>query len=157
MINIINLRERPLKTKGFQAELKDNQAILDDFEISFNGAIHNMESVGFSLEGDSSRRILYKLYIIKREDQSLSYHLSRIELDPDGFDSFEPPSNALYLFSEIYVEKNGEIVGIVYNSTDEMPFSTNADLMKLPWQFNIRIDESVYDLGESEKERERDV
>ncbi|MCY8180903.1 MULTISPECIES: hypothetical protein [Bacillus] len=157
MISVINLKGRSIKTKGCNASLKGNQIIINDFEIYLDGDVHNMEAVGFSLQGDDKKRILYKLYVIKDSKSSISYHLSRIELDQDGFNMYDAPENAIFLLSEIYIEKNGMIAGVVYTSTDEIPYTRNADLVNLPPQFNIRIDESIFDEGGSERERERDV
>ncbi|NPC91228.1 hypothetical protein HOO54_02900 [Bacillus sp. WMMC1349] len=157
MVNTINLRGRQLKTKGFKADLNGNQVVISNFDLTLDGSTHSMESVGFDLKGDSTKRILYKLYVIQANNESLTYHLARIELDANGFDFFAPPDNAIYLFSEIYVEKDNTIAGVIYNSTDEAPYSTNEDLKKLPPQFNIRIDEGIYEREDSKKERVIDV
>ncbi|MFP7275751.1 hypothetical protein SFC17_12555 [Bacillus paralicheniformis] len=157
MISVINLKGRSIKTKGCHVTLTGNQIIINDFEIYLDGAVHNMEAVGFSLQGDDKKRILYKLYVTKDSKIGIAYHLSRIELDQDGFTMYDAPENAIFLLSEIYIEKNGTIAGVVYNSTDEIPYTTNADLVTLPPQFNIRIDEGIFDEGGSEGERERDV
>ncbi|MEK3814259.1 hypothetical protein [Bacillus sp. FSL K6-1284] len=157
MLHIINLFGRDLKTSGLEVESTNETVVFHDYAITLNGKSQQMEAIGFNLEGSTDRRILYKLYLIKKDDEPLNYHLTRVELDSDGFSTIDDPPDVIYLLAEIYIERDGTVAGVVYNSTDEVPYSKNADLMKLPTQFNIRVDESIFDQNDPGQERDEDV
>ncbi|MFN2746975.1 hypothetical protein ACINLE_17445 [Bacillus sp. z60-18] len=157
MLHTINLYNRDCDFSGLEATYDGVNVVFGECTVTKGGVSQSLEDIGFRLEGDTEKRIQYKLYLLKDYNGVFTHHLVRIEIDPDGRDIPHEPDNVVFLLSEIYVEKDGTVAGVIYNSTDEMPYTTNADLMKLPRQFNIRIDESIFAAEESPKERVRDV